>query len=302
MKSKRRHDLQTNQLADWIGKKIEKVKPYSNLIVLGTLVALVVIVGVVFLINRRNSQAARDWGLYTIQANMREPDPAELTKVAQSDPDSPPHLWALQAAADAQSSKGIELLYTEREKGMKELDRARKTYETILERVDDDPLLQRRARYGLAKTLESMGELEAARKQYMELASAAQGFAIGKLAKRQVERLADPSLSAFYDKFAKLDQTDSSRSEFEPTFLPERPDIRFPGDYLPLPERPDISFPEPVEATGGGGQFNPVDAATDDDDHSAGGDSSENVNDPVTPTPDVNPDGSVPRESADESN
>ena len=40
MKAKRRHELQTNELADWLGKEVEKVKPYTAWM-LGGLIVLV---------------------------------------------------------------------------------------------------------------------------------------------------------------------------------------------------------------------------------------------------------------------
>jgi tetratricopeptide (TPR) repeat protein len=260
MKSKRRHELQTNELANWMGKKIEKVKPYINLIVLGVLVAILLVVAILFFFNRGKQQDAQAWRSYTIEANKRERDPAALTKVAQSDPDSPAHLWALQAAADTQRDKGIDLLYEERSEGLKELDEAVQLYEEVLRRGKDEPFLQRRARYGLAKALESKGDIDAAIKQYTDLETAAGEYAVGKDAKRQIARLEHQK--EFYKSFAEFNPADRD-SVGQTTLLPERPDITFPGDFLSLPNRPDISFPDGSGASGGG-DFNPNEGSTTD--------------------------------------
>lgn len=264
MKSKRRHEMQTNWLANWIGTKIEKVKPHANLILLGVLGVVALIVAVAYFINRGKQQTAKEWGGYTIEANKRERDPVKLTKVAQSDPDSPAHLWALQAAADTHRAKGVNLLYEEREEGLKELEASIKLYEEILKRSDDD-FLQRRARYALAKALESSGDIDAATKHYTELKSSAGDYAIGKDAERQLARLRDQK--EFYTSFAEFKPSDPADSVgFEP--LPDRPDISFPGDSLPLPERPDVSFPEDSGSTSGG-EFQPAGGETNSGDTAA---------------------------------
>jgi len=258
MKSKRRHELQTNALANWIGEKIEVIKPYSNFIVLGILAVVILIAAVVFFINRGKQQVAEGWGDFTIEANKRELDTKELTKVAQSDPDSLAHLWALQRAADDHRNKGINLLYDERDEGLKELAASTKLYQEILKRADDD-FLQRRARYGLAKALESKGDVDGAIKQYKELKSAAGDYAIGKDAKRQLARL--ERQRDFYKSFAEFKPGETSESS-QSMLLPDRPDITFPGDLLPFPERPDISFPEGT-GSASGGDFQPDLGTTD---------------------------------------
>lgn len=248
MKSKRRHELQTNALANWIGEKIESIKPYTNFIVLGILAVVILIAAVLFIVNRNKQQVAKEWGNYTIEANKRELNTSELTKVAQSDPDSMAHLWALQRAADDQRQKGIDLLYDERDEGLKELTASTKLYQEILKRAKDD-FLRRRARYGLARALESKGDIDGAIEQYRELNKEAGDYAIGKAAKRQLARLEHQR--DFYKSFAEF-KPDESPDTSLPMPLPERPDISFPGDQLPLPQRPDISFPEGATSSSGG--------------------------------------------------
>jgi hypothetical protein len=45
MKTERRHELQTNVLADWLGRQIEAIRPYAGTIVTGVLVIVIVLIG-----------------------------------------------------------------------------------------------------------------------------------------------------------------------------------------------------------------------------------------------------------------
>src|SRR5215471_2602281 len=62
MKAQHRHELQQNQLADWLESSFEKLKPYASALV-GVLVAVAIIIGVymyVGAVERRNVTAAAD--------------------------------------------------------------------------------------------------------------------------------------------------------------------------------------------------------------------------------------------------
>src|SRR4051812_2252269 len=74
MKTARRHELQHNQLADWLGEKIEEVAPYSRAILAGV-IAIAALVAVLVIMNRRShSQEEAAWNDY-FAAFARTRDP-----------------------------------------------------------------------------------------------------------------------------------------------------------------------------------------------------------------------------------
>jgi hypothetical protein len=73
MKSERRHELQTNYLADWLTHKIETIRPYLNMILIAVaLVALAAIVGA-FVTGEQSTRAAVAWTDYFSAAAQSNP-------------------------------------------------------------------------------------------------------------------------------------------------------------------------------------------------------------------------------------
>ena len=84
--------------------------------------------------------------------------------------------------------------------------------------------------YGLAQSLEALGETKASVEKYRQIAAAAPTSAFGKAAKAKAEFLANNSMEQFYDWFAK--QTPRAPSPFGNRDL-------LPPDFGDLSDRPD---------------------------------------------------------------
>ena len=66
MKTERRHELQTNQLADWLGESLLFVERYTKAII-ATVVALAVVVLATFYLNYQSSRRqAAVWERYSM--------------------------------------------------------------------------------------------------------------------------------------------------------------------------------------------------------------------------------------------
>ena len=235
MKTKRRHDLQTNELADWIGTKIEAAKPYSQYI-LGGVVAIALVIGLfVMTTSQQREKKEEAWNQYFKAIDARSPD--DLAKVALSHPNTVAAQWASQAAGNIYLNEGIGLLTSDRETAVETLEKAKKSFETILKASNLKPLLRQRAEFGVAQVYESLGEIEEAKKYYKQVAEATGDSAYGRLAADGLTRLEDPSTSGFYEYLATYKPAPpdmgSMRVE-DPDPLAEFPD---------LPKRPDLSFP-----------------------------------------------------------
>ncbi len=233
MKAERRHELKHNVLADWMGERVEMLRPHAAGIALGIGLLLVIVLGSLWYFNGETSATSRAWSQYFDAFNGRQPQKV-LQDLAAEQSGSKAAWWALAAVGDMNLGEGAALLHSDRSEAKKRLEVAEQAYKKV--ELSDDPMLKSRAQLGLAKVYESMCQPKEAKKYYEMVAAGAKNSAIGKAAAADAKRMDDARNIAFLDWFAN--QT------------PKRP-AAFPGmggnvPGLPndLPERPDISLPK----------------------------------------------------------
>src|SRR5688572_8769214 len=110
MKTERRHELQTNQLADWIGHQVDHVKPHGKTVLAAGILGAAVIVAAIVLLKDRESAHTTAWTDFQVAAVTR--DPAHLGDVAKQNSGSEVALWAKQAQADIELDRGVMALYS----------------------------------------------------------------------------------------------------------------------------------------------------------------------------------------------
>ena len=218
MKNKRRHDLQTNELADWIGRYVEKVRPYIK-----TISAVIVLVVVVFLIAtvinyRQSAKAASAWSSYIDAQATREAE--QLEGVNAKHPGTAAAMWAMQRAGDLYFSQASRDIYIDRDDAKKNLESARDAYEKVVGSTNNE--LKLKATIGLAKVHESLcatvpreqiATLEKAREYYqkvLELCKETDSTAFKSVAeqrlsyvKEELEHLDKDTSKSFYHWFAR---------------------------------------------------------------------------------------------------
>jgi len=264
MKTQRRHELQTNELADRLGKYLQQIQPYSRHITIGLGLVVAAVIGGVYYSNMRAAQQGASWSDYLAAFGSQDSD--ALEEVAKLHGGTTAALWSLQSAGDIKLAMGTRQIFTDRDEAEETLKDAEDHFLAVYaELLDVDPEtlkvseehfekdapghpeLVQRARYGLAQVYESLSELEKAQKYYDVVARSAPDSALGKSAKRRLDRLSDESVQGWYNWFAR--QETEVLDDFEP--LPERPDISFPGsDISKELEDIDLDAPlgkEPVE-------------------------------------------------------
>ena len=237
MKSERRHELQTNFLADWVGHQVDSIKPYTRAIA-GTIGAVIVIALVYsFVSHQQVVKAGLAWQSYLLALRERDQDDqaAALQKVARDENGTPAGVWALQTEADLDLDRGSRLLFTDREEALKTLERAEKNFEQVETLAQRDRLLLERARFGLAQTHECLGKLEKAKQRYESVAKTNPGGAFGKLATQRLAVLSDKGTSEFYAWFEQ--QKPAPRRA-----MPGRGRAPF-GGLDELPESPNLKIP-----------------------------------------------------------
>lgn len=240
MKAQRRHELQENELATWLGQHLEQAKPYSKTIVAVLLLAVAAAIAGSYALRDQAARAQIGWTAF-YQAFGAQ-DPNELGDVARLHSGTEAAIWATQAEADLKLNDAVVQIYRSREEAKTLLDEAKTGYETVTKSPAADGLLRERATFGLGRVHETLNELDEAKQYYTELAQGAPQSALGKAAQQRLDTLNDPSVERWYNWFAKQ----KPRPPASPGIpgAPGMPDL--PSDLGNLPDHPDFSLPKPI--------------------------------------------------------
>ena len=227
MRTERRHELQTNELADYLGKWIERVKPYRNLC-LGMVVAVVVIVGAIMILNTQAAQREKDaWPEYFRATTGTAVDLEALSRIADDHPGTQAEQWSTVSWADARLQSGVDGLVIDRAQSTKNLQSAVDAYRR-LQQANVSELIHQRATLGLARAYESLGELDKARKEYRQVTGAFQAFA-----QQRAKELELGEAKEFYDWFASAERATPSLDSL-PGNPGQRPDFSLNDAGLPF--------------------------------------------------------------------
>jgi len=258
MKTERRHELQTNVLADWLGDQIERLRPYARL-ALGIVLAVAV---VLLLYTYLSSQSARqtekgfqEYFLALDELNTKR-NPESLTRLAESSElaNTPVGHWAQLSLGDNYLRVGVDQLFNDRAAGIKSLHSAIDEYAQVAKQTQQ-PMLADRATMGMARAYESLNDLEKARAKYDSLAKGSGAFSAE--AQQRLKDLGQQSTKQFYDWFFA---TKPPRSRFSGPGIPgDRPNFgNLPDERLFQTLSPD---PDKILSTPSGGVKLPGDAA-----------------------------------------
>jgi hypothetical protein len=113
MKSERRHELQTNELADWLGEQVAALRPHAGLITLCVVGAVLALLVAVSYFGSEDRTVARNWSIYFGAFNQREPIKV-MEQLASQGKGTPAALWALQSTGDMHLAQGAGLLFSDR--------------------------------------------------------------------------------------------------------------------------------------------------------------------------------------------
>jgi hypothetical protein len=268
MKSERRHELQTNTLADWMGHQATAVKPHVNLILTAVLAVVAVVLAWVYFREWNASRSTAAWSDFHAAADSG--DAAALVEMAQRHAGEPASLWATLLASDIQLDTGATQAFSDRRQAETSLKAAVAGFEAVLN--DDahgrDPLLRRRAMFGLAKAHETLfavtadkTHLESAREFYGKTAQAWPDTVQGQSAKRKEAELSSRPTEEFLVWFSKQEPVSQEmpptgetptgpESPFDLSTLPGAGELLLPDEEPALPATPDAG-PPPVDVDNG---------------------------------------------------
>jgi tetratricopeptide (TPR) repeat protein len=233
MKAEYRHQLQTNALADRMGRLVQGMKsgpPASRaaLWVLGGLaIGVIVLWYVVSGLSANRSQVWVDFDSASVTDSVPRAL-ASLQQIAAQNPGTIPARTAEFQRARILLGDGLRSLYTaSRSRAIQNLEESRRLYEDLMQYSGNEPLLVQEALLGLARaeeslvgvpkegeTDESRGSLEQALRWYRQLADTYPDSYLGQQAAKHVEDLQDQEqVQKFY--------TDLNRFESGPKTLPK---------------------------------------------------------------------------------
>ena len=235
MKSERRHELQHNELADWLAKSAQAMKPYQNIVFTAVMLVLIGVIAYTVWSRVSAAQTAQAWDALNVALNSANPD--KLTQVVDDYPHTTVAHMAALVLADYALADGCNQLFTNKIKGQHELSKAVDLYQTVREESRESSLLERAA-FGLARARESQGDAEhikQAEQLYEEVASKTPGGAFTAAAAQRLADLKRPATKRLYDQLAHF--------EPRPPLSPEpggRPDF----DLNSLPSEPSAAMPK----------------------------------------------------------
>lgn len=190
MKTERRHELQTNELADSLGRFIEQSKPHWPSIAGGIILVIVVIVGMSYYSNRQKQVEAEGWEQYEIftspayerqlteireeklqkqyndenrqittaeREEIRELINSDIAALAEAYKGYTVATFAHLNLGDDALRRGIDLLFTDPATATVHLDTAIEHFESARSETKD-PMLLRMAELGLAEAYETRNQ------------------------------------------------------------------------------------------------------------------------------------------------
>ncbi|HYT91208.1 MAG TPA: tetratricopeptide repeat protein [Gemmataceae bacterium] len=195
MKAEHRKELQTNALADRMGRMIQRMKarPSKNTVLTWILIIILGLAVVFFLLTRRGTTTTNStrWtqfegGHYADIATLSKLTSGYQSKAAR-----------FQLAWLALWEEGIKTIPLDAAGGLKKITLAKEAYRRLAEECKDDPILGPEALYNIAVAEEASAvreptkHLEAARDAYKRVVEKFPDSALAKHAKQRAEELAD---------------------------------------------------------------------------------------------------------------
>jgi hypothetical protein len=244
MKTERRHELQTNELADWLGRGVKLMENNARTVV-GVAVALAIILAAYFYLSSSTSgRNSEGWRAY-FQARQ-ENDVTKLNVLTQDYAGTSVGAWAQLALADDNLIAGTNDLFIDRATANDRLRAAAQDYERVVasKPAARESLLKQRAMWGLARTYESLNELDKARELYSQLAKK-DSWKPPLYAEESAHRLADleqQPTKQFYDWFAQYQPPAAAKSGL---------DDAMKLDLEPLPDSPPADVLDPAAVAPG---------------------------------------------------
>ncbi|MEN6387086.1 MAG: hypothetical protein ABFD79_18045, partial [Phycisphaerales bacterium] len=191
MKSERRHELATNELADWIANFPIWFKENLTSVIIGVIVVAALIAYTIFFYNREGKVWSEKNAVVTsaldqininkqtaVQGKAQGMSVSDLflntasvleKSAAETDNDVLSALAMIKRAEALRSELHYRAVAPEPDYQKHQLEQTLKIYEQALEKAKSDPQIAAMAQYGIGLSLEDMGDFEGAKKAYEKI-------------------------------------------------------------------------------------------------------------------------------------
>ncbi len=210
MKSEERHRLEQNALADWLGRVMLTLRPYSTLILTAAVVAAMVFGAASWWVrsSAQGNEAAWD-SFYTALGNATNSgDPRPLKQLVDRYRGTAVGFWAAVVASEIHLARGTAEILTNRADAIAEIKNAQEGFSLVADECRD-PRLRERALYGRARSYEALagtgdvaGHLDRAAADYEQVLALNTGSVYAKFAEQRLKELRRPLVKEFYQKLA----------------------------------------------------------------------------------------------------
>ena len=185
MKSERRHDLETNQLAIHVKDWIDHVKPHLGM-ALGIVAAVAAAIALWSVWQGTSSaRVGEAWDAYTLASYSSDPELMAMKRVADNEDYAGTAVpeWAYLAWCDRQLLLASQSYFIDRSSSQSRLKKIRGIFDSLAT-GGQDARVQDRAHYGLAQVLEMQDKIDEALQEYARVKGDLQA-----LAKSRIEQL-----------------------------------------------------------------------------------------------------------------
>ncbi len=251
MKTERRHELLNNELASRLTGYVEIAKSYARPVVGMLGIGLIAFIAYVFLSNRSEASRSEGWQEYYEAVSTGNED--HLLDVAQRHASSEVGLWALRAVADGKLAMGSRMQFDDRNVANRLLTEAQQYYEDVLNKASE-PLLQRQALFGLARSCEALNDLLNAEKHFAVLQETWPSNALGQQADQALKRVRrqeafytwlfdqkpKPSTTLMGERQIQFGEQPASPDDADLDFLGEEEDLLFPDEDVADPSSESV--------------------------------------------------------------
>ena len=246
MKSERRHELQTNALADWLGETIERIRPYQTTLLGVALLTLLLIGAAPGGPDIRLAKPRDAWG--RLNTALQSGNPALLDDVIEhnrgtSDHPAWPGPWR---ATFIPHDMGTQERFANQANANKELAKAADYYKLVL----GCPRLlaaEGTCHLWLGPYLGNPGQFAGRTAKYEEIEKTWPNGTYAAVVTRRLEDLRSPAIKKFYDDFRNYDPKPVSINE---PGLPTKSGLSRPDSLSEPAEEP--GFHDPRFNLGGG--------------------------------------------------
>ena len=237
MKTERRHELQTNTLASSLGEGIEKVRPYTNHILLAIGAFILLLLALMFFRSQAHAKQAKAWEAYFVATTPSESsaksEQDKLRDVVKDFGDTKMAEWAKLTIGDEALNNASQLIATNKSDARKNINAAIAEYRPLGE-ASGVPQVRNLANYNLGLCHELLGDVDKAIESYNKV-----NGTMAKLAKARSEALGkNTEVREFYEWFAAVEPaaqaiTGGSQPGRMPAFKVDEPDKVAPFSDAP---------------------------------------------------------------------